>query len=328
MRLARALLIAGLICVSPSAFGQGPAPDDPRARHERAEELFAAGKHAEAAAIWEDLLKTVGPDKAWRANYNLGLCYSEIDRPTLAVERFEAFVLRIQALVEVPAELAELRDDAKTRMEAIRASHGRLELPAAAGVRVRIDGGELRDVGFTAYVTPGQHSVEVVGADGAVRQETVKVAAGRAIAIQTTAPRPAPQPPEPPPPPKVVVVEEAPSFPTVWVLIGAGLTAASFVFPGVMYARASDARDEATALGAGHTDYAGARETFADRYTAYELSYLLPAGLGAVTGVVAVVGAITVATWTPPAEREGVAALTVGCSPMSGGAGCNVRGSF
>lgn len=317
------LNVIGVVSCLAAASITAPAhAQDPRAEHERAEQLFNDGKHAEAATIWENLLRTVGPDKAWRANYNLGLCYAELGEPTLAVERFEAFVARIRAMPEVPPELAPLGDDAASRVEAIRATHGRLELPASPGVKVRIDGGRARDVGFTAYVTPGTHVVEIIGADGTVRQESVEVSAGRALAVQTTRPAPQPvSPPPPPPPPPVIVVDEPPGFPTVLVLLGAGLTAASFVLPGVMFARASDARDEADALGPGHTGYATAREDFEDARTAYELSYLLPAGLGAITATIAIVGAVRMATWTPTAQTE------VACTAF-GGVQCWLGGSF
>jgi hypothetical protein len=120
----------------------------------------------------------------------------------------------------------------------------------------------------------------------------------------------------------VIVVEEPPSFPTAWVLVGAGLTAASFVLPGIMFARASDARDDADAFGPGHTGYGAARETFDDRRSAYELSYLLPAGLGAITATIAVVGAVRMATWSPAPGTE------MACSPLAGGATCWLGGSF
>ncbi len=317
---ALSLTVALSVTALPTARADEP---DPRAEHARAEALFNQGRPAEAAAIWEALLVQVGPDKAWRANYNLGLSYAAIGQPTLAVERFDAFVTRIQALATVPDELAVLDEDARARVAAIRASHGRIELAAAPGVKVRIDGGELRDVGFTAFVTPGRHTVEVVADDGSVRAHAIEVAAGRAIAVSTAplAP-PAPTPPSPLPPPPVLIVEEPPTFPTVWVLVGVGLTAASFALPGALFARASDARDRADALGPGHTTYGEARDTFEDRRLAYELSYLLPAGLGLLTGVVAVVGAARVAAWSPTPGTE------LGVGPRSGGASCWLGGSF
>jgi hypothetical protein len=315
----RALALA-LFLASSSAH----AEDDPRVLHEQAEERFNAGDALLAAELWERVLVIAGPDKAWRANYNLGLCYQKLGEATLAVERFDAFITRVKAQTEVPEALATLADDATTRAAAIRASHGGVKLPASPGVKVRIDGGAVRDVGFTAYLPPGAHTVEVIGPRGS-RSEQVELFAGREVAIDTSSPeRPVPIPtPLPQPRPE----DEGPEFPTVLFFVGLGATAVSFVFPGVMYAMAEDSRDEAEALGAGHTGYATARDGFEDDRTAYQLSYLLPAGLGAVTAAIGIVGAVRMATWTP-ATQTPAGETSMGLTFTPGGCAVWLSGGF
>jgi tetratricopeptide (TPR) repeat protein len=318
-RVARALgaLALGLSVASASpaaADAETPQPEDPRLAHEEAEELFNQGEFRRAADLWESVLARVGPDKAWRANYNLGLCYQKLGEATLAVERFDAFITRVKAMAEVPEALAVLAEDAETRSAAIRASHGGVALAASPGVKVRIDGGEARDVGFTAYLAPGVHTVEIVYPVGARRVE-LDLHAGRVIAVDTTPP--APERPTPLPPPSRP--EEAPSFPTVLFVVGLSVTAVSFVLPGVLFAVADESRSEAEALGAGHSGYAAARDEFEGDRAAYQLSYILPGALGAITAAIAVVGAVRVATGSPsPAKDAARAAAGVSLSPGGG----------
>jgi hypothetical protein len=165
-------------------------------------------------------------------------------------------------------------------------------------------------VGFTAYLKPGEHRVEIVGKGAAARVERVVVAAGATQRVDTSdptpppAPAPAPVPPAPPapePPPK----SEPRAFPTAIVLVGAGLTAASFALPIALWRVAAGKRDDADALGVGHTGYASAREDFESARTAQYASYALPAGLGAITLGVAIWGWIHVANDGAGASVEG-----------------------
>ncbi|HHH29455.1 MAG TPA: hypothetical protein ENK57_14070, partial [Polyangiaceae bacterium] len=262
--------------------------DEVDARFQQGLTLFEEGKHLPAAAVWEQLLADLGSDRGWKLNYNLGLAYWAAKRPTLAVERFEAFVRRVAAeAAALPEELEQRREDAAAKIGVIKAEHGAVVLPAAPGVTVRIDGGAARPVGYTAYVTPGVHEVTVIGAGGEQRTVAVEARAGRQQIVDTSDPKPAPVPvpvvPVPipvttPPPPR----EEPPSFPWIPVGIGAGLTAAGFILPAVMFQRAKGKFQDAEALGAGHSGYAEARDDYGSAKTAYAVSYALPAGLGAI----------------------------------------------
>lgn len=305
----------GAAAEEPAGEGAGegaaetPAPaDDVDARFEHGLALFEEGEHLAAARVWEQLLTELGSDRGWKLNYNLGLAYWSAKRPTLAVERFEAFVRRVAAeAAALPEELEQRREDAAAKIGVLKAEHGAVVLPAAPGVTVRIDGEPARAAGYTAYVTPGVHRITVIGAEGHERPVAIEVVAGRQQIVDTSDPRPAPPPaiapaptsvPTTPPPP-----EEPPSFPWIPVGIGAGLTAAGFILPAVMFQRGRSKHQQADELGAGHSGYADARDDYDAARTAYEVSYALPAALGAITAGVAIYGVVHVATWAPADDR-------------------------
>ncbi|MBI4701863.1 MAG: hypothetical protein HY744_12045 [Deltaproteobacteria bacterium] len=200
-------------------------------------------------------------------------------------------------------ELEQRRQDAAGRVQAIKASCGALVLAAARGASpasaARIDGALPRALGFTAYVAPGPHVVEVIGPTGAVRRVDLAVQAGESIAIDTSDPAPPPPPPPPPPAPQFVpvVLRPAPEparFPTLWVALGAGATVLSFALPVALGVDTAARHDAALELGPGHSGYAAALDDYESARTAYEVSFALPAVLGAATAAVAVVGAIRV----------------------------------
>jgi len=294
----------------PSPAEPGESPD---AVFRRGLELYDTGRYAAAAVLWEKLLDELGADKGWKLNYNLGLAYHAMGEATLAVERFESFLQRVAAEAQaLPAEYEERRQDAASRILTIAREHGAVVLPAGpVAVHVRIDGGPPRPSGFVAYLRPGPHVIEIIGPSGIARLVEVSAAAGESITVDTrdraaepaapTAAVPSPPSTAVPPPPATAPTgpAEPPSpaeFPTTLVLVGAGLTAASFVFPAVMWKLADDERAEAEALGPGHTGYAAAVDSFESARTSYELSYILPAALGAATAAVAIWGVVRVSS--------------------------------
>ncbi len=301
--------------------------DDVDARFERGLTLFEEGKHLAAAAVWEALLADLGSDRGWKLNYNLGLAYWSAKRPTLAVERFEAFVRRVAAeAAALPEELEQRREDAAAKIGVIKAEHGALVLPAAGGVTVSIDGASARPAGYTAYVTPGVHQITLTNASGQEREIAVEVLAGRQQIVDTREPEPVPPPLPVAPAPAPVIPptprsEEPPTFPWIPVGIGAGLTAAGFILPALMFQRARTKFQDADALGAGHSGYADARDDYASARTAYQVSYALPAGLGAITAGIAIYGIVRVTTWTPSDDRS---ALELDVGP----GGAWLRGRF
>ena len=258
-------------------------PNDPNVRFGKGLDHYEKGEHHRAVAVWEALLAELGPAKGWKLNYNLGLAYYAADDVSLAVRRFEAFLKRVARVSNaLGAELEQRREDAAARVLAVKSSHGALVFPlpprGRAGV-VRVDGGAPQQMGLSVYVDPGSHSVEVTGPSGAKRTEQVDVAAGHTVRIDTRDPQPPPLPPPPlPPPPPIVIGPPAPRFPTVWVLAGAGASVLSFVLPAALGAAASDSREQAEQLGAGHSGYGSALDDFDAARTRYYASYALPAG--------------------------------------------------
>jgi tetratricopeptide (TPR) repeat protein len=293
----------------PASSPEAPA-DDTNARFAEGLALFESGKHDEAAASWEQLLRDIGPARGWKLNYNLGLAYYAADRATLAVERFEAFVQRVAAETAALNEaLEQRREDAAAKLGAIRASHGAVLLPPAPKVTVSVDDQPSRPVGFTAYLLPGRHRVLVIGAEGHQRVSSLEVLAGRQQTIDTRDPKPAPVSVPMPPPvvrPALPSSEEPPGFPTIVVAIGVGLTAAGFILPAVMYGRASDARTTADDLGAGHSGYPAAVDDFESARRTYRLSWALPGVIGAITAGIAVYGVIRVTTAEPGASPTAI----------------------
>jgi hypothetical protein len=170
----------------------------------------------------------------------------------------------------------------------------------------------------------------VIGPHGDVRHQGVEVLAGRQQTFDTSDPTPPTAPLVPLAAPHVDAPRaasapmspdaDAPTFPTMWVVIGGGATALSFILPAVLLDRAASKRDEAEALGPGHTAYADAKQGFDEARTAYELSYALPAALGAITLVVATVGLVRIATYEPSATAQRVTVdVSLGTSAGTGG---------
>lgn len=256
---------------------------------------FEAADYLGAIAIWERLLGTLGDREGFKVLYNLGLAYQAAGDATRAVERLELFLRRAAESPDATTErMIERTQDAKERIAAIKASTLELVVEAATSSRtvlVRVDARPPQPAGFTLHLAPGAHEVELdVGAEGA---EIVPVEgkAGQRVVLTPRSGEPvAPPPPSVSPPPLEPAVNDESDFPTGWVVAGAALTAASFALPIALLARADGKRDDAAALGAGHTGYAEAREDFDSARTAYHVSYLVPAVLGAATITIAIVG--------------------------------------
>jgi hypothetical protein len=296
-----ALLLLALASPAAAQGGEPSAADDGKALVQAGADQFADGHYRDAAATWEKSLSLLGEGRGWKLHYNLGLAYGELHDATRAAAHHSAFIERVaQETARLSASLEERREDAAAKLAAIKEDNGAVVLPTQPNaVSVTIDEGEARPVGFTAYLSAGEHRLSLSAADGAARATRVAVSAGQSVRIDTalkatptveSKPAPAVAPPDAPEP----VASEERSFPTVVVLIGVGLTAASFALPGVMWGKAADRFQEAEDLGKGHTGYPDKVEEYDEATTAYYASYALPAALGAITLGVAVYGIIHV----------------------------------
>jgi len=311
---------------SPVARAQGETEAiDFDAVFKRGFERYESDDYLGAARVWEQLLGTMGEDRGYKILYNLGLAYQAAGDASRAVERFDSFIQHLAAQTEpVTGPLEERRQDAAARMQAIKKSHGAVVVapPARGGPRmVTVGAAAPRLAGFTVYLAPGAHRIEIGSGTPEARVISVDVKAGARTTVDTTpeaedvrpAVTPAPNGPTRPLPPEKA--DDAPAFPTVWVLLGAGLTAASVAFPVVMHFRAVDAREEAETLPVGHSGYTNGKESFEGARDASQLSWILPAALGAITVGIATVGVVIVSTHDPDAPTTG--GLEVRLGPLT-----------
>lgn len=291
----RALAFAlPLVCAAPSAArADAPPAAEPAASPEHDAvfksglEQYSRGNYVSAIATWESLLTTIGEDRGYKVLYNLGLAYQQIGDTTKAIERFRSFEHRVAERPNAPPELAERARDAAERAKQLEQSHGAVHVlaPKRGGlVLTRIGNGEPRAAGYTVWLAPGTHAIDVyIGTDHEKRVQ-VDVEPGSSIDVETTPEASEVPPPVAAPPPREAPPEARPIPSLVW--IGAGATAASLALPVTLYVVANGKRDDADALGAGHTDYAAKRSTYVSWRTAYYVSYALPVTLAAATAAI------------------------------------------
>lgn len=286
----------GLFALRASAdAGPEPSPD---AIFAKGLDRYNAKDYAGAIAIWEELARRIGEDRAWRALYNLGLAYEASGDLAAAVARYDAFLARVgKETGTLPPDLEQRRQDAAERAHAIRASHGELRVAIpknGVSVLVKIGGGAPREPGFTSFVAPGELTIAIEPRDPSsavhARNAVVVLTAGQVTEVDTTLVAAEASPP----PSTSSSVKPMPGlvshFPTPWVVAGAGLTVAACALPIALGINAAKRRDDALVLGAGHTDYAAALSTYESARTAYYVSYAAPAAFGALTIVITIVG--------------------------------------
>jgi hypothetical protein len=253
-----AALLGGLAADDNALAQPAPASADAEATFKRGLDAFDARDYLGAAAIWEPLTTPAGGGR-WKVLYNLGLAYQSAGDAARAVERFEAFAAAAEREASRPPELEERRLDALERARTLRAG-----MSSAA-----------------PSVGPSQGSTLPPGPAAPAPAAPV-VAAAPVTASPAFSSTPDSVPPA------------RRSFPTAWVLVGAGLTAASVALPLVLRSEAEDARADAEGLGAGHTGYAAAREDYDSARSTYQAAWALPAALGAITAGIAIYGIVHV----------------------------------
>ena len=192
---------------------------------------------------------------------------------------------------------------------------------------VTIDDRPARVAGFETYAMPGRHTI-TVGEGARARHQTIDVAAGevREIdAVMSTPPpdaRPAPTSSTFTPPPAQGAQSNA--GPIAFGVL-AGATALSFALPIGLGVHAGNVSSAAESLGRGHTRYGDAVESYEDARSAYYVSYVLPAVLGAAT--IATFAFVAFApsdgTGDSPDARASIAIISNG-----GGAGLAFRCDF
>lgn len=295
LRLLAVAFVCLLLAVSAGAQqpAEPPAAVDYQAMLRSGGAQFENGDYVGAIGTWERLLQSIGEARGWKVLYNLGLAYEAVGDATYAMDRYGAFVRNVEASTEPAREgIAERKADAIERMNRIRASHGQVRVRPAPGaiVLVRVDGGPERAAGFTAWLLPGEHRVDLGCGTDALHHITILVEAGRTSEVVTSEP-PVRAPPLAPLAPSTaaqrptasVAVASRKPFPTSWVLAGTGAAAVSIVLPVALGVRAKHKRDDAIALGPGNTRYSAAYDDYESARRAYKISYVLPATFAAVT---------------------------------------------
>jgi hypothetical protein len=177
-----------------------------RARFKEGVEFFDKGDFEQARASF---LQAYALKKHPAVLLNLAWSCLKAGHPMEAEKYFEQF----------PGDSKEVTDkqraDAADGLAQSRAKLGRIQVVAASGVEVTIDGERagVAPLGEAVYVEPGAHTVRTKGPDGSVDIESVtvlageeRVARGSKAAVPASTPpaaaaAPAPPPPAPPPPP-------------------------------------------------------------------------------------------------------------------------------
>lgn len=294
-------LCAALLFAVAPAFAE-PDPLEPyRERFQLGLERFRAGDVHAAIQYWEAIRRQLGDEKAYRLMFNLGKAYEQLGDATLAAERYEVFLREADVAAQQGALDPAVQENvasARTRMEALAASHARIRvLPSTRPGLVQVDQGEPRLGAFCAYVAPGKHTVTVDRDTPKQRTIAFALAAGQVVDVDPTRPADPPTEPASPPPkaPSVVPARPEPAppmheppFPAYVLTIAGGVTVASLAVPWLARRHAlgirNDYHDPATSVDRRHelaSDYDDAK-------TLYGLSWVVPLAFAGTTGALTV----------------------------------------
>jgi hypothetical protein len=195
--IAAALLIALTpAAVAVSAFAQAPAEDPTiaaaRARFKEGVDFYDKGQFEQSRAAF---LQAYALKKHPDVLFNLAWSSLKSDHSLEATKYFKQFLAEAQDIP--PAKRAE----AEKGLAEARAKLGRIEVIAAAGTEVTIDGESAGKTPLSEPVTvePGAHTVKFKAVDGTTDTQSVSVLAGDKSVAKFGAPQ-ATTPPPPPPP--------------------------------------------------------------------------------------------------------------------------------
>lgn len=247
------LAVALALAVPQAARADDDGMVEYRQRFRAGLQKYQDGAVAEAVRLWEPIYTELGPKRGWRLAFNLARAYDALGDSTRAVERFRAFrevVAERRAAGEtLEPLLLDEDEDARARIEQLERTRGRLVFPVTgAPVAVRVDDGEPRLAGFTAYVAEGDHVVVFDPGTAHASRASVHVAAGEARELAPPPVIPVPSPPPPriatsPTPPASPTVVRRP-FPASVLWISGGVALASAVVPVLTYRSAVSFQEE------------------------------------------------------------------------------------
>jgi len=287
-----AVVVTSLGASPDVAMAQAPADDAAAPVHDAAFrsglDQYGRGNYMAAIGTWESLLGTMGEERGYKVLYNLGLAYQAVGDVTRALERYRAFVAQVARREPAPPDLAAKAEDARTRAAQIEQTYGAVHVKAPRGggiVLTRVGTSEPRAAGYVLYLAPGAHTIELFAGTDHAKKIAVQVERGTTVDVETSAPDDTTPKPATPPP---RATEPAPAPPpdarssSTWLYLGAA-TVASLALPITLFFVADGKRDDAEALGAGHTQYADASASFERWQNFYYVSYALPVVLAGFT---------------------------------------------
>jgi tetratricopeptide (TPR) repeat protein len=270
------------------------APDEHEAALKTGLDQYARGDYLSAIGVWEGLLTTLGPERAYKVLYNLGLAYQQVGDVTHAIERYASFVEQVGARSDATTDLRARADDARARQRRLEAAHGalRVRAPAKGGlVLTRVGASAPRPAGYVLWLAPGVHDVELFVGTSEAKTIKVEVVAGKSIDVDTTMADPSVQVSTTEPTRAPLPAERS----SRWTLPLGAAAVVSVALPVTLLFVASAKKDDAVALGTRHPDYAEAKSSYDDFRTAYYVSYALPAALA--------IAAVATMVWAP--KRSG-----------------------
>ncbi len=141
--------------------------------HRRALQLFDGGEHAQALAEFQRA-HSLAP--SFRILYNIGLCQAALGQSLAAVDALSDYLQ--QGADKVPAER---RARVEAEIARLTQQLARLELVVdEPGAQVQLDGERLGQAPLSRQlrVNAGPHRVEVRGADGTLKTQSVTLLAG------------------------------------------------------------------------------------------------------------------------------------------------------
>lgn len=323
-----ALWLATLSLVSTAAPAPASGCDDAEREAESAAfrqglERYRAGEAAGAVEIWEGLLKTLGIECGWKVLFNLGRAYEKLGNPTKAIESYSAFVVAADKQPNPDEKARETRSEADASIARLKAKYGAIFVPAPKRgvVLVRVGVGDPQPAGFTLYVTPGTHQIELFSRTARASTRTVSVHAGQVtqVAIPSNdAPAAIAKSPQVERPPQETPARGSRSFPVALVAVGSGLTLAAGGATLFLYTRQASKRDDAEEVSRSAPEYADLRDEHSDARRMYHL------GLAA-TGIFAVATASVVVVHLLGSDDAPVKA---GASLVPGAGYAGVNGRF
>jgi hypothetical protein len=275
------------------------ADDDPLAeytgRFKAGLEAYTNGAWAEAIDQWDGIYRELGPIKAYRVAYDLGLAYEAQGKPTRAAENYEAFLSEVKRRRASGDTIGDnvAREEAKAheKLDGLKQRYARIDVGTGSeAAEAQVDALEPRLAGYVEYVKPGAHVVTYTikrpGGETRDQRKDVMVQAGEAVSVvpdPVSPPSTTPQgPPSVPPPPSHVRYETVHPFPAAVIFVTGGVAALSVVFPILTYNHAADLRGRYNAQ-ASATDQSNIQSEYPTARTEAYATLAIPITLGAAT---------------------------------------------